>query len=482
MRTVRKRRSTTASKILAQPSMRPFAKVGEQALLEGRLRLDDLAVFARWRAWRASAGRRGVATREELLSWSAGTRTPRRLSHVVRVIRTLDPASPDLAAVEAARLQKEQSATRSRQSPTKRAWPRRVSVPEADLPADWRAMLTAMRQGHRGAFRARAPAPSIVDTISAKLCQLAWSSKRAGLPIALDVPQLNRFIGDMEARGVSQRTIASTLGKIENFLFYTNWCPELRRDCRKQKRFHGGNAAAGRKRKEIFLARTGLGLPDIASAAGHALAAIPTAEGTTTRLKLCNDAALCALALAMAPRLADVLRLVLGDTIYRDDGWHVMLTLQKTGERHFVPIDPRLTEYLDQAVLHGTDPAFFWDVYRQREGTTLLVTDAAGRPADYGYPTYRFRRLFGIGLHIVRTLWHDWASGHGPEGLEQALAICAHRSPRARQHYETVHGVGQRVRGAQALVSAIAADACSTKPQVKGRNRRALTGSKESCG
>jgi integrase len=463
--------------------MKPFAAAAESAVRESRLSLDDLAVFARWRTWRVNERYRGVATRSELLRWSAGTRSPGSLQMIVKVVRALDPRSPDLPPVEAARLQKERSYTGRLPSSSNRDAPRRVAVREDELPPDWRAALTAMREGARGASGKPTPAPSIVVTIGQKLCQLAWSSRRAGLPIALDRRQLHCFIADMEARKLSQRTVVTTLGKIRDFLDYTGWSPELRRDCQRQQQFHGKNAVAEPKRKELFLARSGLGLPDIASAAGDALAAIPTAESTPTRLRLCNDAALCALAVAMAPRLADVSRLVVGDTVCRNgDGWHVVLSLQKTGERHFVPIDPRLNEYLDEAILHGTDPAFFWDFYRRREGTTFLVTDAAGRPAAYHYPTQRFRSLFGVGLHIVRTLWHDWASGQGPEGLEQALAVCGHRSPRAREHYETVHGVGQRVRSAQALVSMIAADACSTTPPVNGRNRRALTGSQESCG
>ena len=444
--------------VLRAPEMRPYALGADAALADGRLNVHDLRLFYLWRRWRRDQKFVGTATLAEIQDFCRDKRSTSRLQQLFRSLICLDPSSPDLPAIRQARLLQERLDRPGLQHQPRRPPPRRVSVHEAALPANWQAMLNAMRRGRPGPRGHRAPAPMIISSISQKLCQLAFSAEAAGLPVALAPEPLAAWITAMTERGLAGRTIVSSLGKIRVFLQHLGGHQPLDELLKGEIQFHSNATVGVPKKKEIFLEQTGLNLLDIAAAAAAALQEAQQARQVHSRQRLANEAALFAVALVAAPRLADIETLVIERTVFRDArGWRLCFATSKTAEPYRLRIDPRLTRFVDAAILHGVDETFIATLYQQRRGTALFVSNALNEPLCYWWATKRFHRRVGIGLHIVRSLWHDRGHERGPLGLEEALAVCGQRSAESRLHYRTEHGRRAVTRRAVNLLNDIGA-------------------------
>ena len=134
-----------------------------------------------------------------------------------------------------------------------------------ELPADW---LGAIADMEAGAYHGcRAPAASIVATITMKLRQLGFSAQEAGLPMAFTVPALSAYVRGMIARELASSTIASTLGKLQTFAVYSGAPEATIVAIVSERRFHERQARRDGKNKDRFLARTGLSIDDVAQTA-----------------------------------------------------------------------------------------------------------------------------------------------------------------------------------------------------------------------
>ncbi len=446
--------------VLRAPEMRPFALAAAAALADDRLSAHDLRLFWKWRCWRRDHGFKGTATLAEIQDFCRGKRSVRWTHQLFVCLDCLDPSSPDLPAIRQARLLRARLDRPSLQHRPSRPPPRRVSVQEAALPAAWQAVLNRMRSGCPGVRGHRAPASMIIVSLAQKLCQLAFSAKAAGLSVALAPPQLAAWITAMTERGLAGRTVVSSLAKIRVFLQHLGGHEPLEELLKGEVKFHSNAVVGVPKKKEVFLEKTGLNLLDIAAAAAAALEEARRARLAISRQRLANEAALFAFALVAAPRLADMQSLVIEKTVFRDErGWRLCFASSKTAEPYRLRFDSRLTRFLDAAILHGVDETFVTTFYKQRRGTALFIGNALNDPLGYQWATKRFERRVGIGLHIVRSLWHDHGHARGDLGLEEALAVCGQRSAESRLHYRTEHGRRAVTRRAVNLLNDLGSDA-----------------------
>jgi hypothetical protein len=96
-----------------------------------------------------------------------------------------------------------------------------------------------------------------------------------------------------------------------------------------------------------------------------------------------------------------------------------------------------LTPFLDALLLRGLDEAFLPAVRERaiREQRPLLTLRSERKVFDQ-YVSHAWRRHFGTGQHISRTLVHTQLGKLGPEGVEAALASCGQRDERTRKFYQ----------------------------------------------
>lgn len=445
--------------LLRTPELRPYAALAGLALAQGRLTHHDLCLFWKWQRWRKEARRQRLATLEDVEAFLTGKCSNGCHHMLVSCLRQLDPASPDLPALEQAQLMHSRRARPAFQRRPRRPRPRRVSLPEAALPQTWQDVLRRMRGGQSGVAGHKAPAMPIIESIGQKLGQLALAAQAAGLPATVEQPQVAAWLETMFARDLALRTVVSSLCRLRVFLQHTGWDPALEQLVKAEIRQLKDETVGLPKKKERFLERTGLSLLDVVAAAAAALEDARTAIHPTIRQEHYNAAALYALALVAAPRLADIQRLIVGQTIHRDErGWRLQLDTQKTRQRQTQRVDQRLTAYIDAAILHGVDEDFLGERYAVRLGTPLFVRNALNEPHCYAWATHVFRKRFGIGLHIMRSLWHDHGRTRGAAGVEEALAVCGHASAEARLHYQTEHGRQALAKRAVSLLNTLGDD------------------------
>jgi integrase len=196
-------------------------------------------------------------------------------------------------------------------------------------------------------------------------------------------------------------------------------------------------ASRTRKRKQERLLELDLRLGEIFVRAqelhGEGLASPHTAAGRWQRM----DAALIALSVNAPLRCGDLHRLRIGRDVVRGaEGWSLATRQAKTG--HPYCIDRLWTEVgviLDTLVLDGHPETALAERLRTRDGMPLFTQDGQ-TPADDQWPTKVWRRHFGIGAHIVRTLWASFYAENDPAQAWAASAMLGHSDPRSRKDYE----------------------------------------------
>lgn len=170
--------------------------------------------------------------------------------------------------------------------------------------------------------------------------------------------------------------------------------------------------------------------------AWHAVMAPPA---STVRVDLTLDAAGLALSIVVPLRIGDLHRLGIGEHLKRNaDGWSISILTDKTGALYERPrLWPELTPFLDAVILLTAPGGDFWAGYDARSAPSSAIFSQ-----DFGktgccelWPTKVWTRHFGIGAHIVRSLWHQMM--YESEGDEQyiALALCAQGHGRTAMEY-----------------------------------------------
>lgn len=425
----------------------------EDAIADGRVTAKSLRVLDRWLV-RTKDRAGDVITAEEALSVFAGTVSQQPIMVLIQTLRAIAPQHPHLPALSLALLMR-----RRAYRPAKpRATPPpalRVSVEADVLPEAWQEVLRDMRAGCRR--RCRAPQAPIVDRIEHTLRQLAFAAEVEGLTVELSIPALAALVRAMLARDLASSTIGIALSMLHRFAAYSGAPETILHALAKEARSHRRQAAKAGKHKERFLHQSGLTLEDVARTALALYEAAHVEVDAPERHLNWMRAALFAVVFCRPLRPLDVRKLVIGQHLQRDsEGWALFVRTRKNQYKIVGRLWDIVTPFLDGAILLGADEKHLWTMYERAQGRPFLAS-RDGAALHPGWATTQSRCYLGIGIGILRTLWHDHCAATGEaRAVEAALALCGQHDPRTAQYYRTQASARSLVAQAQQLLGAIA--------------------------
>jgi len=458
--------STPVETLLANRHWRrEAAETAFIAWREGRLDDEQLRLLDRWLAFRAA---RGITTPtiEDFLAFGP----LEMLEALGRALAHLQPAGVTALRLAKRRLRSERwqraKATMSASMSTPPR--RRVAVETAELPLAWRRQLDRLHE----AAAARdddivsldetpAYAGAVLRSIEHTLAALARSAGNAGLPVELSVETINALLAELEARGRRPATKAARCKELHVFGLVTGADRAVLDRAREARNAFARQAARTRKRKEIWLQQHDVTIGDVfARAEDLAAEARELPAGGTQALRRRMDAALLALALNAPLRCGDLHGVVLGRTLVRDaEGWRLALATRKTGLRYESDhLWPEVGDILDAYLLDGAPAEQLRRRVAARDGTPFFSFDDGTTGVAIRWPSQVWRRHFGTGEHIVRTLWHQLCYLTEPDKVWMALALCGQASERTAQEYRLKAGRRAVCSRAQSLVRAARAD------------------------
>lgn len=316
---------------------------------------------------------------------------------------------------------------------------RNFSLPVAEFPDEWRMAIEEMRCGMAGQD-APAPAPSVCDTLSRKVGELAKVTKDLGIPteltrdtaVAYERSLLNRD------RPLAAVTIHTSMVHIHHFAKYLGLDEDL-------VGYLGQRVQVHEKRLQTLTPtkqRRASLIPSYAEILERACAMRDKAERVANpkiSQKLRNHAAAIALFCAFPLRVADT-KLRFGESLlWTGEAYQIHIAAtSKTGAHFHVTLHPFFAEFVDALILRGVSGQYL-DQLRDRclEDRRLLFINANGSAPHENYVSYAWKSVFGTGNHIARTKIHDEMAALGPRGVELALAACTHGSPRTAEYYRS---------------------------------------------
>jgi hypothetical protein len=326
--------------------------------------------------------------------------------------------------------------------------PRRVSVAPSDLPEHWQEVLRRMALGlpQNGV----APSVEIVKRLREKLCQFAWSARKANLPVDISAETVDRYLGDLRARGEAGRdglrwaTLRASFEELHRFARYAGYPQDIVALLGRQRALLEARENMQRGLKFARMARNGnttLGLLDRAEALLESAANQPAPK---KRHQLRNAA--CILGIyPIAPLRNASADLVFGVTLHWSlIGWVIHTTISKTRAQNpdpFVfPLQPQHGAFIDAVLLGDAHPSLLpllreEAISRQRQ--LFVLPD--GKPTAKTYIPRIFKVVTSDSFTATRTMLHtDLATSLGAAGFEMAMVACHRESSEvARKHYET---------------------------------------------
>jgi hypothetical protein len=424
--------------ILAAPWWQPFVgRVNCDAVPYERLKFVD--------GWLAHLHRNGIAqpTERDYLAYFADKKSPEPLKDLQEAFQLLEmPAVPSITielpnAITAKRI----LASKKPRGKPRKPNPRRISVYPHELPEAWQQALAAMKRG-RHHPDVKCPAPSIIKGIETALCQLAQCCRNGERPVDLSLPAIRDYIDFLTTtqspRGKDRRpaTHEMRVGALLRFARYTSAPAELIEAlrialARREEDSDKVLALKHRKAAEIGAVRT------VLDKAVEQLARSRTERTLTWRMTRLNHAASLALFVLLPVRLSDTCLVWGRDIVWNGTGYFVAFITNKTRAPVRRRLPAFLTPFLDALLLRGLDEVFLPAVRERamREQRPLLAQRSERKVFDE-YVSHAWRRHFGTGQHISRTLVHTQLGKLGPEGVEAALEACAQRDERTRKFYQ----------------------------------------------
>lgn len=402
------------------------------------------ALLARWQGFLSGRGQAEPGI-EDFLAFGS-------LSTLERLRLALAPAAPGqcgpLRLAIAAR-KREKTARRGPQGKGGQRGPRPVlSIPAEELPREWQALLARLRaareridQGFIDLSGLRPPPLQMIRQTEYALRALAFQCREAGIAAAISVEAARLWLDAAEARGNRPTSLSLQLRLIRGFALRLGADPALLGTLDRAAAEQARRAHHRRKRKEEKLIACPLTLGDAwarAEALRDEARSLPA--GSRDRAKRLLDAAAIALAVAAPLRIGDLHRLVIGESLTRSaTGWRIGIRTAKTGEMHERALWPEITPFLDAVIAMDARGAGLWSGYDDRQGTAFFSIDGgrSGMRADWISSVWQ--KHFGIGAHIVRTLWHELVREGTEDCTYIALGLCAQRSERTASAYRLTH-------------------------------------------
>lgn len=98
--------------------------------------------------------------------------------------------------------------------------------------------------------------------------------------------------------------------------------------------------------------------------------------------------------------------------------------------------------------------AELWSRYELRQGTRFFSIDGGRTGMRADWISSVWQKQFGIGAHVVRTLWHELVRDGTEDRTYIALGLCAQRSERTASAYRLAHTRAADLRQGRDLLRA----------------------------
>ncbi len=375
--------------------------------------------------------------KRHFLKFDASNASVSRLRRLKKAMNIVLPGQPaTLVLVEALR-EKEAKYETGKRKLTPRVFVLKKSVPESELPAEWRAAFDNMDAGYdrNGEL---APAKGMHATHIMKMRQLLCAAREANLPDELSPETVRAYARALLARDLAPATLRASFGAVLKVSRYigadTATIALLAELCR----IYETKAKGAQKQKYAKLQQTGRSPVTIFDHASQLLdSVLPTMSPLDQHARR-NRAAALAIFSILPIRLADT-RLVFGKTLlWANGGYAIDTKLSKSQEAWCADLEPEFNRFIDALILRGCDPLWL-DQMREdciNQQRPLFIT-TSGDPVGYNYVSDAWRHEFGTGEHIARTIIHTFLGIElGLAGVDMAKAACGQRGYGIEKEYQ----------------------------------------------
>ena len=330
--------------------------------------------------------------------------------------------------------------------PKRYAGRRKVSVHPDELPVAWQDGLVRASRGLPGG--GVCITHKILKRTREKLCQLAWSCREAGLPIALSEESTDRFQKDVSERGRGGKnglrwaTVRASIEELHRFARFLELHEFTVQLLARRRAVLESRERCQKALKHFELARTGNTTNRILDMADGLLDGLPAVDCPLKRHRMRNAA--CILGVyPIAPLRNASACLVLGENLFWvHNEWVIDMKIQKTHSRnphHLVlPLVSDHGKFID-AILLGDCPPHMLAERRAQAITArrpLFVLPNDTRVAESYIPRI-FKTLTGNSFTTTRTMLHtDEAMEHGDEGTRYSMISCHQLGWEIRTKYQ----------------------------------------------
>ncbi|WP_341222619.1 hypothetical protein [Loktanella salsilacus] len=339
-----------------------------------------------------------------------------------------------------------------------------LSIPEAELPRAWCRALNDMRVlratlslGKLSLDDRTPPAAAVIRSLASTLRIFAKTCLDYDCPVEISLKTLDIWQVARLAAGNSNRTIAIRLKEIRTFAVWCDCDEDLIERLTKLKARYGKTGCNEPKRKEHWMRANDIKVSDVWVRASMLLEKARTKPvGSARRAHLVLDAACLAFSVVCPLRCGDLHRIQFHTHLRRHAGcWSLDIATSKTGSIYRrAALWPELTPFLDAVIMLDMPTGNVWDAYARREGTPLFSRDGGNSGIHVAWPTKCWVRHFGIGAHIIRSLWHTMMFESEDDDQWIALALCGQGNGRTAKEY-ILKGNGNRAgRNARAKIRA----------------------------
>lgn len=404
----------------------------------------EAACFAKWRGHIEA---RGVVSprAEDFESFGA-------LWELERLGKVLNKVAPDQAAALRIALKRKRSERWRADNPVaetkenrKARVPAKISLAEDQLPRAWQRALGEMRvlrrtanEGMLALDERNPPSAKVIENLASTLRVFAKCCLDNDTPVEITRQNLDLWRAARFNAGNKHRSIAT---RLKELLIFAIWCEcddELIDRIGRLRLDYEQAGRGERKRKDAWMLENNVSVADVWEHAEELLElGLGSHLGTARRARTIRDAACLALSIACPLRCGDLHRISFGTHLRREDAfWELKITTAKTGTIYHRPaLWPELTPFLDALLMLDLPASSLRDAAESKAGQQIFSLTGADSDLGVAWPSRCWRRHYGTGEHIVRTLWHDMMFESEDDEQWIALALCGQRGARTHLHY-----------------------------------------------
>lgn len=378
-----------------------------------------------------------VLKKRHFLKFDAAYVSVNRLRRLKKAMNIVLPGQPAILTLVEALREKEAKYESGKRKLTPRVRLLKNSVPENELPAEWRAAFDDMDAGYdrNGELP---PAEGMQSTHIMKMRQLLCSAREASLPDELSPETVRAYARALLARNLAAATLRASFSAVLKVSRYIAADATTIALLAELCRIYETKANNSQKQKYAKLQQTGYSPVAIFDHASRLLDGVLPTMSPLEQQAQRNRAAALAIFAVLPIRLTDT-RLVFGQTLLWKNGTYVIDTrLSKNKKAWSTDLEPEFNLFIDALILRGCDPIWLDPM---REGCLVqqrpLFITTSGDAVAYNYVSDAWRRELGTGEHIARTILHTFLGIElGLAGVDMAKAACGQRGYGIEREYQ----------------------------------------------